>query len=252
MKSILYILPLVAGLVLGLAIEEPEKCQCPLVKCPADDAVKLCQCLNSRETLCHKHCPDYVPLYIPCPTNPPTSLIPSATSKPSKPTPPPKPTGSCVCETVYCLQVWPQSCTCANAGKKACFEKCGGPKPEYQVCDALKPRLLTTTRPSLPTKTHKPRPSTTKTGAPFPTASHLICGGGRGNYMTCPEGQTCIKDPFKPGCGPECDGTGICVKDKMCGGFAGFACPEGQTCVDDARDDCDPLKGGADCGGLCI
>lgn len=63
----------------------------------------------------------------------------------------------------------------------------------------------------------------------------------------------CIKDPYKPGCGPECDGTGICVSERMCGGFAGFACPEeNMVCVDNPIDDCDPKKGGADCGGLCV
>ncbi len=37
----------------------------------------------------------------------------------------------------------------------------------------------------------------------------------------------------------------------QCGGFAGLACPAGMTCVDDPNDDCDPARGGADCGGLC-
>ena len=38
----------------------------------------------------------------------------------------------------------------------------------------------------------------------------------------------------------------------FCGGIAGLPCPEGYTCVDDPRDDCDPLAGGADCGGICV
>ncbi|MER5886197.1 hypothetical protein ABT160_20435 [Streptomyces sp. NPDC001941] len=37
-----------------------------------------------------------------------------------------------------------------------------------------------------------------------------------------------------------------------CGGFAGLPCPEGFVCVDDPRDSCDPKKGGADCGGICV
>jgi hypothetical protein len=62
-----------------------------------------------------------------------------------------------------------------------------------------------------------------------------------------------MKDPFDPSCGPQCDGFGICVEDKICGGFAGWACKEkGQMCVDDPRDDCDPKDGGSDCGGLCV
>lgn len=38
----------------------------------------------------------------------------------------------------------------------------------------------------------------------------------------------------------------------MCGGFAGIACPKGQICKDDPTDDCDPAKGGRDCGGICV
>jgi hypothetical protein len=101
---------------------------------------------------------------------------------------------------------------------------------------------------TLPTAT----PTPTKTPVPVPS-TNPVCGGGRGNYRQCAEGWTCIKNPFKPGCGPECDGLGICVQDKLCGGFAGFSCGiKGQICVDDPRDDCDPKKGGADCGGLCM
>jgi hypothetical protein len=38
---------------------------------------------------------------------------------------------------------------------------------------------------------------------------------------------------------------------EFCGGIAGFLCDKGFICVDDPRDDCDPNKGGADCGGIC-
>ncbi len=38
----------------------------------------------------------------------------------------------------------------------------------------------------------------------------------------------------------------------FCGGIAGIACPDGQTCVDDPSDSCDPMNGGADCGGMCV
>lgn len=38
----------------------------------------------------------------------------------------------------------------------------------------------------------------------------------------------------------------------FCGGIAGFACPDGQVCVDDPSDSCDPMNGGADCGGMCV
>lgn len=37
----------------------------------------------------------------------------------------------------------------------------------------------------------------------------------------------------------------------FCGGIAGLECTGAGECVDDPRDDCDPNRGGADCGGLC-
>ena len=39
---------------------------------------------------------------------------------------------------------------------------------------------------------------------------------------------------------------------QFCGGIAGIPCPSAFVCVDDPRDDCNPLTGGADCGGICI
>ncbi len=39
---------------------------------------------------------------------------------------------------------------------------------------------------------------------------------------------------------------------KFCGGIAAFPCDAGQTCVDDPSDSCDPMNGGADCGGMCV
>lgn len=110
---------------------------------------------------------------------------------------------------------------------------------------------LTNTPQSCPPRT-TPTPITTKIPA-NPKPTNPICGGGRANFNLCKEGTTCIKDPNNPGCGPECDGLGICVPEKMCGGFAGFACDdERMVCVDDPRDDCDPKTGGADCAGLCM
>ena len=42
------------------------------------------------------------------------------------------------------------------------------------------------------------------------------------------------------------------IKAKIfCGGFANLPCPTGMTCADDPTDDCNPNKGGADCGGVC-
>jgi hypothetical protein len=39
---------------------------------------------------------------------------------------------------------------------------------------------------------------------------------------------------------------------KMCGGIAAFPCDEGYVCVDNPDDSCDPERGGADCGGICV
>lgn len=47
-------------------------------------------------------------------------------------------------------------------------------------------------------------------------------------------------------------GAGEPPSSTFCGGFAGIACPAGQRCVDDPNDGCDPNKGGADCGGICV
>ncbi len=38
---------------------------------------------------------------------------------------------------------------------------------------------------------------------------------------------------------------------KTCGGLANLPCPSGYQCVDNPNDNCDPKKGGADCGGIC-
>lgn len=58
----------------------------------------------------------------------------------------------------------------------------------------------------------------------------------------------CTKDDGGPGTGegqsPETRG--------VCGGFGGDTCPDGLVCADDASDDCDPARGGADCPGLCV
>jgi hypothetical protein len=39
---------------------------------------------------------------------------------------------------------------------------------------------------------------------------------------------------------------------QFCGGIAAMRCPNELSCEDDPRDDCDPGKGGADCGGICV
>ncbi|XPS94112.1 hypothetical protein M3J09_003437 [Ascochyta lentis] len=165
---------------------------------------------------------------VPIPVNIPALvsgvLVPLASGAASTPK-------KCQCEPRMCIQSFPAGCICGNANKHACWKKCGGAKPAFATC----------TSPTKPT--------------PLPMLDRKvqICGGGRANTNFCPSGYTCINDPYKSGCGLECDGTGICVKEKLCGGFAGFKCDgQGQVCVDDPRDECSPATGGADCGGLCV
>ncbi|KAF2876976.1 hypothetical protein BDV95DRAFT_663812 [Massariosphaeria phaeospora] len=159
--------------------------------------------------------------------------------------------------------------------KQRCYQKCGGEPPVVQYCPQPAGGLLTlaaafastpTPKPTSTPKTTLSRPlptsrrhtsSTRRISTPTPTPTHAICGGGRGAYRPCAAGSICMKDPRPsppvPGCGPDCDGLGICVEDRMCGGFAGFGCARaGQQCVDDPRDDCEPGNGGWDCAGLCV
>ncbi|KAK1771494.1 hypothetical protein QBC33DRAFT_554659 [Phialemonium atrogriseum] len=62
--------------------------------------------------------------------------------------------------------------------------------------------------------------------------------GNKACHPRCAEGEVCV--------------AGTCVKPTFCGGFAGIQCEDGKKCVDDPRDGCDPLHGGADCGGICV
>ena len=47
-------------------------------------------------------------------------------------------------------------------------------------------------------------------------------------------------------------GEQVVMSGEFCAGIAQFPCPQGLACVDDPRDDCDPTRGGADCGGVCV
>lgn len=94
-----------------------------------------------------------------------------------------------------------------------------------------------------------------------------ICGASDHLGECVAQPQICNKH-FDPVCG--CDGqtysnachaaaagTSIaseaaCDVPKFCGGFGNLACGEGEQCVDDPNDGCDPMGGGADCGGICV
>ncbi|KAM0271124.1 hypothetical protein ACHAQH_009191 [Verticillium albo-atrum] len=94
------------------------------------------------------------------------------------------------------------------------------------------------------------------------------CGGFFGRACPYGSGLECFDKP-NDGCDPKNGGAdcpGICLtplkkkKNKVkipkdapfCGGIAAFKCPKGLKCIDDPRDSCDPKKGGADCGGVCV
>jgi hypothetical protein len=74
----------------------------------------------------------------------------------------------------------------------------------------------------------------------------------------CRDGQTWNADPEACRCedaeAAEADAgveDAATVEPTGCGGIAAFECPGAGTCEDDPEDDCDPMSGGADCGGVC-
>ncbi|KAK1966850.1 hypothetical protein LY78DRAFT_656912 [Colletotrichum sublineola] len=138
----------------------------------------------------------------------------------------------------------------------------GGAYPTTLISIPLSTAMSSTAPPSLSnnsttstltgTITRRVKPTRTITLRPAKPTKYEECGGFRPSPKPCPASFECIKNPFEGGCGPACDGPGICVVPIMCSGIAGIPCPTGKICVDDPRDDCNPLKGGRDCAGLCL
>ncbi|RYN17115.1 hypothetical protein AA0112_g12212 [Alternaria arborescens] len=187
-----------------------------------------CYCDYNAAKACSDKCGGPAP---PFPMQCPPLNPPSVEARVADPQPVPVPASpppTCECPLVNCISSWPESCYCQNAAKKRCHELCGGKKPVLQICPPYpSSTLLTITATPVPLPvpiTPVPLPS------PIPprqaTPTNQICGGGRASQvLDCPAGQVCITDPFKPGsCGPACDQLGICVGEKLCGGFAGFEC----------------------------
>lgn len=73
----------------------------------------------------------------------------------------------------------------------------------------------------------------------------IVCQAFSTNPHFCPPNWTCIENAMVSDVGGKCH--------QHCGGFAGFMCDDpNEECVDDPTDSCDPLNGGADCGGICM
>jgi hypothetical protein len=101
-----------------------------------------------------------------------------------------------------------------------------------------------------------------------PTEIH--CGGFIRLRHECPQGFQCHLSgvPDVGGtCVRECNESALgcpayqhpdpercaCVDNPSCGGIAAIRCtePAWPRCADDPRDNCDPVRGGADCPGIC-
>jgi hypothetical protein len=79
---------------------------------------------------------------------------------------------------------------------------------------------------------------------------YTLCGGWS-LYDDCDERvERCVLDPrTSEGCGPSCDGPGICWPLDVCGGETGMQCPEGKACFVRGSAEsgmCFPLRFGSD------
>lgn len=80
---------------------------------------------------------------------------------------------------------------------------------------------------------------------------YTLCGGWS-LYDDCDERvERCVADPrTDQGCGPSCDGPGICWRfEDTCGGETGWECPEGKACFpygNTGTGRCFPLRFGSD------
>jgi hypothetical protein len=156
---------------------------------------------------------------------------------------------ACICEAQFCPQVWPDSCYCANDAKKACYEKCGGNIPIYDICPpigvtARAPQQAASTPPPPP-----PPPATCECEGwiciqSWPESCYCEndakkacfdkCGGEEPVYQTCPDLEAPDK-VAKPKPRDECVCTEInCLQ----------IWPEGCYCANYAKELCYQECGG--------
>ncbi|KAJ9470839.1 hypothetical protein DIPPA_12087 [Diplonema papillatum] len=63
----------------------------------------------------------------------------------------------------------------------------------------------------------------------------------------------CVKDEREEKQASALAVVGVCEVKASCGGVLGESCESSSdVCIDDPSDDCNPLKGGADCSGCCV
>jgi hypothetical protein len=97
---------------------KPATCECPLVNCLQGPG--FCSCINTAAQNCHQRCGGEPPNLQPCEGD---QDYPKTDNE-----------ATCECESVFCIQSFPEGCYCANAAAQSCYEKCGGVAPHLKVC----------------------------------------------------------------------------------------------------------------------
>ena len=127
----------------------------------------------------------------------------------------------------------------ADAGSSQAPMDCGGHRPNPPMC------------PSGYVCVDNPKTCSMAADCPGICVPEVIkqCGGHTPNPGVCAANEICVDNPSTPSM--TVDAPGICITKVFCGGIASFPCPGNLSCEDDPTDDCDPMNGGADCGGYC-
>lgn len=124
---------------------KPVTCECPLVNCLAIWPGG-CYCANDAAQACYDKCGGEPPELKSCEEppslepypNPSLEPYPSPSLEPFPfPSLEPNPENPCECDSIICVQSWPESCYCNNAAAEACNQKCGMRKAALQVTSLL-------------------------------------------------------------------------------------------------------------------